>query len=475
MAEVGYVDSATHYLLRLEGLPSVRVNSILRSMRDQFAWVIALEEGRVVALQLGGAPAKPGDEFTLFKEGLRVPRGETLLGRVIDPLGQPLDGKPLSGRWERLEIEVPAKGMRYRERVSEQLVTGITVVDTLLPVGKGQRELIFGEPRSGKTSFILNVIQNQKGSGVVCLYGVLGKEESTLSSIRQELEERGALEHSVIVAAGSKLGAPAILLAPTVVMGIAEGFASQGRDVVVFLDDLGVHAKYVREVALLSGWVPGRESYPGDIFYRHAQIIERAGNFNSRAGGGSITLFPVIEAQLENITGLIPTNVMSATDGHLLFTAEAQTERGYPAIEIERSVTRVGRQTQTSLQQEVSQRVWATLAEYAQLKKFSRFDTELSVETKMRLQRGELVKELLHQELQSNLSPLVQLLLLTLPYLSGFVDNWSRERLRKQRECLLERLGRLAREVEGREGDLSLDSLKKELEGRLSKISQDCQ
>lgn len=471
--EVGYVNSTNRYLLELEGLPSVTVNSIINGPKSQPAWVTSLSESAMTALQLTGEPSKPGDEFGLLAQGLQVAMGEELLGRVIDPLGNPLDGKASGMERSRLEIERPAKGIEFREVVSEQLTTGITIVDTLLPVGKGQRELVFGEPRSGKSSFILNVIQNQKDTGVICIYAALGKEEIELRRISKQLSELGALEHSVVVAAGSNLGAPAIILTPSVAMGIAESFASQGKDVVVFLDDLGVHAKYLREVALLSGRVPGRESYPGDIFYQHAQIVERAGNFNQKAGGGSITLFPVIEAHLENISGLIPTNVMSATDGHLLFTTEVQTQAGYPAIDIEGSVTRVGRQTQSSLQQEISQKVRASLAEHADLEKFSRFDTELSAETKLRLQRGELIKTLLHQEMASYLSPRVQLLLMALAY-THFIDNWLPQRVKEHEECLVAELGKIAGEV-GELDEKGFGKVKALLEKKLSQISEQCQ
>lgn len=421
--EVGFVVQAQDYLFHLEGLPSIRVNELIQSQKGARALVTGLKNEKVEAMALDKERPKPGDMFTKSTEGLRLDMGDHLLGRIINPLGMAMDGKgEVGGRGTAIELDVVAPGVEYREIIREQLVTGITVVDTLMPVGKGQRELIFGEPRSGKVSFLLDVIANQRDSGVVCVYIAIGKEEVETRRFVSQLEHRNCMGYTVVVAATSAESAPVISIAPDVGLSIAESFRDKGKDVLVLEDDLAIHAKYLREIALLSERIPGRESYPGDIFYQHAHNLERAGRYNEKLGKGSITLLPVIETDLEKFTALVPTNVMASTDGHLLFSASFRAEGRYPAVDSARSVTRVGAQTQKLLHKVVSDKTKALLAQYEELRRFSRFGAEVTGDTQLSIKRGHVVIEMLKQESGVYLPVAAQMILLGL-VLSGYFDE----------------------------------------------------
>lgn len=448
--EVGIVTSARGYLIALEGLPSVRVNDLIESDRGHRALVTALDDREVEAIVLGTASCEPGTEFRLSMEGLEIPLGKKLIGRVIDPLGNPLDGGGvIQAPPARFVMDVVARGIDSRELISEQLVTGIAIVDTLIPLGKGQRELIFGEPRSGKTTFLLDLIKNQKNRDVLCIYAAIGKEEVDVRRIHEVLHLTESIAHTIIISAHTAYGSPIISIAPELAFAFADFFCRQGRDVLLILDDLGTHAKYLREKSLLAGELPGRESYPGDIFYQHAHLLERAGNYNEDFGGGSLTLLPVIETEIENFTNLIPTNLMSSTDGHLLFDSALQAEGFSPAIDVSRSVTRVGRQTQSDLHQELAYQVQSLLAEYQDLKRFSRFGTELSAETQKNLTRGAVLQELLVQR-EGSLSIREQLLLLSLPF-STFLEDKEVEFVKENKKNFLTVL---RQEPELRDADL---------------------
>lgn len=414
--EVGYVISCEDYLLNLEGLPSAHLNDLLVSDSGGRALVSSLESNRVQALMLDTAHPKPGDCFRLSPDGIRIPLGDYLFGRTVNPLGRPVDGKaalPLDG--PKLDLDVTASGIGTREMITEQLTTGFTLVDTLLPLGKGQRELIAGDARSGKTSFLLDTILAQKGRSIICIYAAIGKPEIDTKRFAGVIEHAGASPYTVIIAATSSQSAPLIAIAPYTAFFVAEHFLHQGREVLLILDDLGTHAKYLREMALLAQQIPGRESYPGGIFYEHAHLMERAGRFTLYQKA-ALTLLPVIETELDNMTGLIPTNLMSQTDGHLLFTASQRSQGWYPAIDWARSVTRVGRQTQTLLQKILATRVRTALADYEELKGFIKFETELTEETQTKIKQAQMLEELLRQESQEPVSLAAQLILLTLPF-----------------------------------------------------------
>lgn len=475
--EVGFVVKAQDYLIYIEGLPSAKIGDTIVTRNGSKALVNALEGNKIEALMLDKERPAPGDTLTVDAEGIVVPFDFKLLGRTINPLGIPIDGKggfPTSG--EKVNLEVVAPGIAGRRIISDQLFTGITMVDTLLPIGKGQRELVFGEPRSGKSSFLMDVILNQKGRNVICVYVAIGKSEVAIKKFSDGLAQEGGANYTIIIAATSSDSAPLISIAPLIGCSVAEHFLKKGRDVLLIFDDLGMHAKYLREIGLLSGRVPGRESYPADIFYAHSHMVERAGNFNQNYGNASITLLPVIETDLENFSNLIPTNVMSMTDGHLLFSASLRSQGQYPSIYPDRSVTRVGHQTQRPLHRVLADKTRSLLADYHEMERYGRFGSELTSQTQLLLKRGMLATELLKQEPYQRIEPTAQILLLSLLF-TPFFDNKDIEFVRKNKNKIISYL------MESPEfkiiGDKSLTydlpTLLENMKSNLSGLEKQCQ
>ncbi len=440
MVEVGIVKSVKNYILTLEGLPSARLNDLISNRDGRRALVSSLAEDHLTALLLDEATIKPGEVFYPEKEGFCLPLTENLRGRIINPLGQPLDGQsPLPPDPQALPLDEVAEGIETRELVKEQLTTGITVVDALLPIGKGQKEAVFGEPRSGKTAFIQDVVINQKDQEVTCIYTAVGRPEMDIKRFAKKLAEANALPHTIIISASPKEPIPLIALTPTIAFALANRLRRRGEDVLLIIDDLGTHAKILREIALLSGRIPGRESYPGDIFYQHAHLIEQAGSYNQEVGGGSLTLLPVMETEMEGLSYLLPTNLIASTDGHLFFSSALYAQGQYPAIAVEKSVTRVGRQTQSSIQKEISDRVRNALADFEEYKTYSTFGAELSEETRNLIRRGELIREILKQEAQEKVELKTQILLLHLPF-TILGQKLAVEKFRASRTKLIETL-----------------------------------
>jgi len=417
MTEVGVTKIVKNYILTLEGLPSAHLNDLVTTDDGKRALVSSLDETHIMALLLDEATIKPGEIFYPKKEGLRLPEVGKLKGRVVSPLGEPLDGKtPLRKDGNLLALNEIAEGIKARELVKEQLSTGITVVDTLLPIAKGQKEAVFGEPRSGKTAFVQDIIINQKDQGITCIYAAVGRPEMDVKRFTQKLQSAEALAHTIIISGSPKEMVPLIAITPAICFALANQLRKKGEDVLLIIDDMGTHAKILREIALLSGRIPGRESYPGDIFYQHAHLIEHGGNYNQAAGNGSLTLLPVMETAIGGLSYLLPTNLIASTDGHLFFSSTLYAKGQYPAIDVEKSVTRVGRQTQGELQKEISDRVRSSLADFEELKTYSVFGAELSEETRNTLKTGELLAEILKQEPQENIGLKIQTLLLHLPF-----------------------------------------------------------
>lgn len=435
--EVGFVVSAQDYLLYLEGLPSVRINDIIVSEKGGRALVTALALNRIEALMLDRERPSPGTSFMILPGGLNLSLSSHLFGRTFNPLGEPLDGKgvlPPTG--EKLTLDVIAGGINTRELINEQLYTGMTKVDTLLPIGKGQRELLFGEPRSGKLAFIQDIILHQKSNNIICIYCACGLSEIDTRKFIENIEKGGASGYTIVIAATSNDSAPLIEIAPAVSLSVAEYFLSKNQDVLLIIDDLGLHAKYLREIGLLSGRIPGRESYPADIFYQHSHLVERAGKFRTASGVASITLIPMIETDIESFTNLIPTNVMSMTDGHLFFSSSLRAQGHYPAMEIGKSVTRVGHQTQKPLLRSLADRVRRLIADYQELEKYGRFGSELTMETQLIIKRGLITEALLDQERGEMVEPDIQILLLSLVF-TGFFDNKDVEFARKYKTRII--------------------------------------
>lgn len=424
--EVGYVISSREFLVYLDGLPTVRINDMVESDTGGIGWVNSIPEGKVEVLMLDDGRITPNQLFRKMPSRLGIPIGDFLLGRSINPLGVPIDGKgPLSKTKLSTvyELEQVAPGIEARQFISEQFLTGMSSVDMLLPIGKGQRQLIIGDAHSGKTSFLIDTIINQKNTNVICIYASIGKPAVAVRNLIDILRVNGALYYTIVIATSSSEPAPLIFLTPKTAFSVAEYFQKQGKNVLLILDDLGSHAKIYREISLLGNKSPGRESYPGDIFYQHAHLLERAGYFLPAFGGGSITALPVIELNMTDFTALIPTNLMSMTDGHLLFKSSLRAQGRNPALDISLSVTRVGRQTQDRVSNLLSSRVRQVLSQAAEYETISRFSSELSEETQLILRRKDLIMEILKQESLTAIPKQIQTILLALPFTSFMKDK----------------------------------------------------
>jgi F-type H+/Na+-transporting ATPase subunit alpha len=421
--EVGFVVKAKRYLLAIEGLPSARVNDMLVDENGNRAIVRSLSDDHVSALALSGT-AKPGDRYTYLGNAHMYSCGDHLFGRIIDTLGAPVDDKgSFPPGTVPLALEVDAPGIELRVPIHEQLYTGISLVDTLVPIAKGQRQLVFGPMHSGKSTFLTETVLAQQAHGTVCIYAVIGKPVTGLRKISDTILKNGSASKTVIIAALSDEPASVISLTPSVAFLLAEYYQSQGEHVLVILDDLDSHAKYLREIALLEGRLPSTESYPGDIFYQHAHLMERSGHFTQEMGGGSITALPIIQTDFKNFSDLIPTNLMACTDGHLAFMPTLRAEGLYPSISLEQSVTRVGRQSQHKLQKELTTKTQILLGAYRQQKEYAQFSAELSKETKQVLHRGAVVEALLLQDPYHGIPADVQVPLIALAFTSFFDEQ----------------------------------------------------
>lgn len=421
--EVGYVLSIRDYLAFLDGLPSVKLNDIVENDQGIRGLINGLEPNRVEMLLLDEGMITPGQMFKTTGKKLEINLNPALLGRAISPLGIPIDGKRLlepSQNWQELNQE--PRGIRQRKFITNQFITGISAIDTLIPLGKGQRELVIGDSHSGINSFLMDLIINQKDSGVICIYACIGKPATFIKTLLDTLQINQALSYTVLVASSSTEESPLVFLTPKTAFTIAEYFQGQGKDVLVILDDLSIHAKIYREISLLAGKPPGRESYPGDIFSQHAHLLERAGNFNEDAGGGSITAIPVIETNLNDFTTFIPTNIMAITDGHLLFRSNLYNKGQRPAVDIFLSVSRVGRQTQSTVQSLLSRRIRQILTQASGLETVSRFSSELPAETQIIIKQRSLIEEIIRQESLIYIDIRTQLVLLGLVFTS-FITN----------------------------------------------------
>lgn len=438
--EVGYVTTSQGFLVFLDGLPSVKINDLIISEEGIRGWVKALHETSAEVLILDDVNIKPGELFKKANQNLSLNVGQFLLGRAINPLGSAIDGKKLllkSKNDNLYDLDSQALGIASREFITQQFITGISLVDTLIPLGKGQRELIIGDAHSGKTGFLIDLIDNQKGNNTVCVYASIGKPINQLRNLIDVLGASGALAYTVIVASTSTDPPPLIFLAPQAALSVAEYFQKLGKDVLVILDDMGNHAKIHREISLLSGRSPGRESYPGDIFYQQSHLMERGGNFKKEFGGGSITVLPVIELNLNDFTGFIPTNLMGMTDGHLLFKASLHNQGQKPAIDLSLSVSRVGRQTQNRVQNSLSQKIRQVLVQAEELETLAKFSSELTLETRTLLTQKAMVTQLINQESYNFLSLEVQTTLLSLVF-TTFLQNKDAPFISKYKNKLIE-------------------------------------
>lgn len=425
--EVGYALSSNDFLVYLDGMPTIKINDVVVSETGLRGWVNAIYSDKVEILLLDRGTVVPGQLFRRTNQSLSVLLGNYLIGRVINPLGIPIDGKRMSmdtSGNNRYELDREAPNIPLRKFITDQFVTGMTLVDTLIPLAKGQRQLIVGDAHSGKTTFLIDLIVNQLDNpNTICIYTCIGKPVAQVRSVMNVLESTGALKSTVVIATSASDLPPLIYIAPQTAFSIAEYFQKNGKDVLLILDDMGVHAKIYREISLSSNRSPGRESYPGDIFYQHSHLVERGGNFKIENGGGSITVLPVLELSSSDISGYISTNLVGMTDGHLMFKSSMRNQGQTPAIDISISVSRVGRQTQNRVQNVLSQAIRALLAEAEELETVSYFSGELPKETAQKLKRKQIIQELIKQDSLTLVSPHIQVFLLGLVFTNFYIEQ----------------------------------------------------
>ena len=397
MEEVGTVIEVGDGIARIWGLEQAKAGELIEFPGGVYGMVQNLEMNNVGVVLLGDGDIKEGDEVKATGKVVQVPVGEGLLGRVVNALGAPIDGKGDYAYDKTMPIEKIAPGVITRQSVNEPLQPGTKAIDALFPIGRGQRELIIGDRQTGKTAIAIDAIINQKDTDVICIYVAIGQKTSTVAQIVDTLEQHGAMDHTIVVAATAAELSPIQYIAPYAGVTMAEEFMAQGKDVLIVYDDLTKHAVAYRTMSLLLRRPPGREAFPGDVFYLHSRLLERAARMSDEFGGGSITALPIIETQAGDISAYIPTNVISITDGQIFLETDLFFAGQRPAINTGLSVSRVGGAAQTKAIKKVSSTMKLDLAQYRDLASFAQFGSELDKETQRTLAQGERMMRILRQ------------------------------------------------------------------------------
>lgn len=434
IGEIGFVEEVSTAIAYVSGLPKATLFEYVIFETGELGQVFSLDKDQVEVLMLSKNPIRSGTQVARTNIKLEVPVGEELLGQMIDPLGNHVDGlknkaKPKTYR----PINSPAPGIGQRRRINRFLETGLALVDLMIPLGKGQRELSIGDRKTGKTLFLFKTIHNQINQGAICIYAAIGKKKIDIKKTEEIFIKSGMIEKSILVVSDAQDPPSLIYLTPYTAMTIAEYFRDQGIDVILVLDDLYTHAKFYRELSLIGKKFPGRDSYPGDIFYLHARLLERAGNFfceKSPIKESSITCLPVVETTLGDLTGYIQTNVMSMTDGHLYFDHDLFIKGQRPAINPFLSVTRVGRQTQTHLMQEIGRTLITFLTRFEKMQGYVRFGAELSPDVKRMLDKGERIMLFFHQDIDDPIPINMQIAIFAMLW----ADFWENQPLEMVKE-----------------------------------------
>jgi len=435
LAEVGTVISVGDGIARIYGLEKAMALELLELPHGVMGMALNLEEDNVGAVLLGQPTLiKEGDQVRRTGRIMQVPAGDAMLGRVVDALGAPIDGKGPINTEQFRNLELIAPGVVHRQPVSEPMQTGLKTVDSMTPIGRGQRELIIGDRQTGKTAIALDTIINQKGKGVICVYVAVGQKQSTIAHVVKTLEVHGAMEYTIVVAAAAAAPAPLQYLAPYSGTAMGEYFmyngadgqpageSNPGRPVLCVYDDLSKHAAAYREISLLLRRPPGREAYPGDVFYLHSRLLERASKLSDKRGGGSLTALPIIETQAGDISAYIPTNVISITDGQIFLESDLFYSGVRPAMSVGLSVSRVGGNAQVKAMKQVAGTLRLSLAQFRELEAFAQFGSDLDPATQAQLARGKRLVELLKQDQYSPLS--VEKQVLTIYAVSnGYLDD----------------------------------------------------
>src|SRR3954470_19778669 len=398
VAEVGSVISIGDGIARVHGVERAMSGEMLEFTHGVYGIALNLEEDSVGAVLLGDyKEIKEGDQVKRTGRIISVPVGDGMLGRVVNALGQPIDGKGPIQASQFLPIERIAPGVTERQPVKEPMQTGLKAIDGMVPIGRGQRELIIGDRQTGKTAVAIDAIINQRGKGVICIYNAIGQKQSTVAQVVRTLEEADAMSYTVVVAATASDPAPMLYIAPYSACAIGEYFRDSGRHALVVYDDLSKHAQAYREISLLLRRPPGREAYPGDVFYLHSRLLERAAKLNNSLGGGSLTALPIIETQAGDLSAYIPTNVISITDGQIFLESDLFHQGVRPAINVGNSVSRVGGSAQIKAMRQVAGSLRLALAQYRELAAFAQFGSDLDKSTQAQLTRGARLVEILKQ------------------------------------------------------------------------------
>ncbi len=447
LSDVGSVVTVGDGIARIYGLDRCMAGELLEFPGGVYGMALNLEQEFVGAVMLGpDTDIKEGDAVSRTGRLVSVPVGEALLGRVVNALGQPIDGKGEALTNETRPIESPAPGIIARQSVNRPLQTGIKAIDSMIPIGRGQRELIIGDRQTGKTAIALDTIVNQKGQGVICVYVAIGQKQSTVAQVVDTLEKNGALEYTIVVSASASELAPLQYIAPYSGCAMGEYFMEQGKDVLCVYDDLSKHAVAYRALSLLLKRPPGREAYPGDVFYLHSRLLERAANLNKESGGGSLTALPIIETQDGDVSAYIPTNVISITDGQIFLETELFRAGVRPAVNPGISVSRVGGNAQIKAMKQVAGSLKLLYSQFRELQAFSQFGSDLDADTKERLAQGERIVEVLKQDKNSPV-PVEYQVIIIYAVVNGFLKDIPLDQIQAFEQDLFEFIGQAHPEI----------------------------
>jgi F-type H+-transporting ATPase subunit alpha len=444
--EVGLVTSVSTGIAKVSGLPGAGFEELLEFPNGLFGIAYNIDEDEIGVILLGkDSLLKAGDEVERTGRVMDIPVGNALIGRVVDPLGKPIDDKGPIAHKERLPIERPAHAIMDRSPVTVPLQTGIKVIDALIPIGRGQRELILGDRQTGKTAIAIDAILNQKDKNVLCVYCAIGQRASAVAKIIANLSEKGAMEYTIVVVAEGNNSPGLEYIAPYAATSIAEYFMEQGRDVLIVYDDLTHHARSYRELSLLLRRPPGREAFPGDIFYIHSILLERSTHLSNSLKGGSLTALPIIETEAQNISAYIPTNLISITDGQIYLSPKLFELGNLPAVDVGKSVSRVGDKAQLPAYRSVAN-LKLEYAQFEELETFARFGTRLDENTKKTIEHGKRIRECLKQpELQQ--MPVSEQIVILLALKNGLLDTIPLEKIKDAQDALLKNFNNFPDEI----------------------------
>ncbi len=472
LVDVGTVVQVGDGIASIQGLQGVRSNELLDFGNDVLGLALNLESDLVGAAILGDPTGvKEGDRVRSTGRIIEIPVGEELIGRVVDPLGRPLDGKGPINATATLPVERVAPNVVVRKSVDTPVQTGIKAIDAMIPIGRGQRELIIGDRSTGKTAIALDTIINQKGGDLICIYVAIGQKQGKVAQVVGILEENDALSHTIIVNAGASDSAPLQYIAPYSGCAMAEAFMDQGKDVLIVYDDLTKHSWAYRQMSLLLRRPAGREAYPGDIFYLHSRLLERSAKLDDASGGGSITALPIIETQAGDVSAYIPTNVISITDGQIYLETELFNSGIRPAVNVGLSVSRVGGAAQSRAIRRVAGRLRLDLAQYRELATFAQFGTsDLDAATRSQLARGQLATEVLKQG-QYVPMPLEQEVVILFAVNAGLIEDLALDRVADFEEQLMRYMSSTHPDIVQTIADTG--DLTEEIEGRLTQAIND--